>query len=156
VNAANYPCLLLYQLFLVFQMLCLPARSLFPHLTLDLACQVAPPVNATPVAAPPPPLPTLYGSNIPPSTPPTMGPNTFPDFVSQAPALPTPPAAPSLGGPGTGYQGSAVQIGSGSNATPYTSAELQTMYGSAPASEPNFLQSTWKDLTKTCRCQTSC
>jgi hypothetical protein len=103
-----------------------------------------------------PPSPTLYGSAQPPA-PPSMGPNTFPDIVPQASALPTPPAAPpaapSLGGPGTGYQGNAVQIGSGSDATPYTPAELQIMQGSVPSSgtpptpEPNFLQSAFKDFT---------
>ena len=145
VNAANYPLPSAVPTVPSVPNVVTPGAEFIPPSNFGPA-SVAPPVNATPVAPPPPPLPTLYGSNIPPSTPPTMGPNTFPDFVSQAPALPTPPAAPSLGGPGTGYQGSAVQIGSGSNATPYTSAELQTMYGSAPASEPNFLQSTWKEF----------
>ena len=86
-----------------------------------------------------------------------------PTYASAPPAVPTmtppvaaPPAAstpvdvsgvstntgPSLGGEGTGYRGNAVQIGSGSDATPYTAAELQTMRGSAPAApqEPGGLQ----------------
>jgi len=84
--------------------------------------------------APPsaPPVAPLYGSAQPPA-PPSMGPNIFPDIVPQAPAPAPVVEAPSLGGPGTGYQGQAVQIGSGSNATPYTSAELQTMYGQSPS-----------------------
>jgi len=95
---------------------------------------------------PAPPVAPLYGS-AQPSAPPSMGPNTFPDIVPQAPAPAPVVEAPSLGGPGTGYQGSAVQIGSGSNATPYTAAELQTMSGSAaPPQEPGGLQSLYKDF----------
>jgi hypothetical protein len=75
---------------------------------------------------------------------------TFPSAPPAVPAMapPAPPAAPmpvevsgvspntdpTRGGAGTGYQGQAVQIGSGSNATPYTAAELQTMYGQSPTS----------------------
>jgi hypothetical protein len=46
----------------------------------------------------------------------------------------SPSTGPSLGGPGTGYQGNAIQIGSASNATPYTSAELQLMQGQSQGS----------------------
>ena len=65
-----------------------------------------------------------------------------PAYASAPPAAPTSPVNPvlsssyaapntdpTLGGVGTGYQGQAVQIGSATNATPYTPAELQTMQG---------------------------
>ena len=81
------------------------------------------PTTVEPFVQPPPQqAPTLYGSAQPPA-PPGMGPNPLPDIT--APLA----EAPSLGGPGTGYQGNPIQIGSASNATPYTQAELQTMHG---------------------------
>jgi len=102
--------------------------------------------TSVPPTPPAPPVAPLYGSGQPPA-PPSMGPNKFPDIVPQAPAPAPVVEAPSLGGPGTGYQGQAVQIGSGSDATPYTAAELQTMYGSAaPPQEPGGLQSLYKDF----------
>jgi hypothetical protein len=96
---------------------------------------------------PAPPAAPLYGSGS--QVPTYTGQSTFPNIVPSAPApTPTPVVeTPSLGGPGTGYRGQAVQIGSGSDATPYTAAELQTMSGSAaPPQEPGGLQSLYKDF----------
>ena len=98
--------------------------------------------------APPaaPPVAPLYGSGQA-SVLPSKGTNFLPDIVPQAPAPAPVVETPSLGGAGTGYQGQAVQIGSGSDAVPYTAAELQTMSGSAaPPQEPGGLQSLYKDF----------
>ena len=118
---------------------------------------------STPVTMPTPPVsvvnpsaPLYQTSSLPPFDAKQYLINTMPGSATSmppaAPALPaaptiTSPAAPtpvevsnvspntgpSLGGEGTGYRGSPIQIGSGSDATPYTAAELQTMQGQSPS-----------------------
>jgi len=81
---------------------------------------------------------STYASAAPPAPPavPAMTPPAPPTPVEVSGVSPN--TGPSLGGAGTGYQGQAVQIGSGSNATPYTAAELQTMQGQTPSGIENL------------------
>jgi hypothetical protein len=104
-------------------------------------------ITAPPVPPPIPQLPTIntaeFGtqylqSTMPGSVPgaappaaPTMTPPAAPSPVGVSGVSPN--TGPSLGGAGTGYQGSPIQIGSGSDAVPYTAAELQTMQGQSPS-----------------------
>jgi hypothetical protein len=104
-------------------------------------------VVAPPAPPPIPQLPTIntaefgtqYLQNTMPGSVPSAAPPAVPTMTPPAAPTPvevsgvSPNTGPSLGGAGTGYQGQAVQIGSGSNATPYTAAELQTMQGQSPS-----------------------
>lgn len=124
----------------------LPPFSPEKYLIDTMPGSVAPTPPAPPAA---PPAAPLYGSGTP-SVSSGMGPNTFPNIVPQAPAPAPVVETPSLGGAGTGYRGSAVQIGSGSDAMPYTASELQIMQGQAPqqpgAPETGGLQGLYKDF----------
>ena len=102
-----------------------------------------PPVpNIPPVTSQLPPIDTAqFGNQYLNSTMPGSVPGAAPPAAPTLPAAPTPEVSgvspntgPSLGGEGTGYRGSPIQIGSGSDAVPYTAAELQTMYGQSPPS----------------------
>jgi hypothetical protein len=108
------------------------------------------PLIPTPIVAPPAPLPipqlptintAEFGTQYLQNTMPGSVPGAAPPVPPAPPAAPTtvdvssvsPNTGPSLGGAGTGYQGSPIQIGSASNATPYTPAELQIMQGQSPS-----------------------
>jgi hypothetical protein len=77
-------------------------------------------------------------TTVAPPAAPTPAPALAPAPAPAAPPVEvsgvSPSTDPSLGGVGTGYQGNAIQIGSASNATPYTSAELQLMHGQSQGS----------------------
>ena len=91
--------------------------------------------NSTAIVAPPaPPVQTALPAAPPAAAPPAAAPAPTPapaavpaPTISSAYASPN--TDPTLGGAGTGYQGSAVQVGGASDATAYTPADLKTMQG---------------------------
>jgi len=97
-----------------------------------------------PVAPPPPPAPTLYGSAQPPA-PPSMGPNTFPDIVPQAPAAPDRMLNYGMETQGINAPLNSAQPSQYSLGNQVGNYNLTTS-ATPPTPEPNFLQSTFKEF----------